>query len=185
VNAKQKRQLDNQLLAMGLARLDDPELIGQLAALVSEWRGDRHEFLQDLLNECDADKRSEMYNAIAPKLTFKPLSLPQYECRIAEKAGRMVSQRRARVEGSAPKPIEIGGHQVQITTPDQANCGWVIVRCHKCGVEKRFLADTPVGAIIEARKAGWRKDPGVNLELCPECPETTKQPLVLMEEGNA
>src|SRR5579864_8939658 len=35
MNAKEKRQLENQLMAMGLKDLTDPELIGQLADLVS------------------------------------------------------------------------------------------------------------------------------------------------------
>src|ERR1035438_1580615 len=108
MDQKEKRQLDNMLLREGLANLGDPELIEQLANLISNWPGDKHDFMRDLLNQCDVDKRYEMYNAIVPKLGFKALSLPQYESQIALKAGAMVSQGRMRVEGDAPKPIQVG-----------------------------------------------------------------------------
>jgi hypothetical protein len=169
LNQDSKRKLENQLLTMGLAGLNDPELIQQLADLVSAWPGDKHDFLRDLINECEPDKRYEMYHAIAPKLRFKALSLPQYEAQIALKAGEMVSQRRMRVEGDRPQPIEIGGHKVQITSQERANCGWAVVRCHVCNRVEKFISDTPVGAVIEARKAGWKKDPAVDLEICLGC----------------
>ena len=57
VNQDAKRKLENELLVMGLARLDNPELIQQLADMVSNWKGDRHDFFRDLLNECEAEKR--------------------------------------------------------------------------------------------------------------------------------
>jgi hypothetical protein len=169
MNSKQKRQLENELLVMGLARLDDPELIQQLAELVSNWPGDKHDFLRDLLNECDADKRYEMYHAIAPKLRFKPLLLTQYEDQIAEKAGAMVSQGRMRVEGSAPKPVEINGHQLHITDQAHADCGWAVVCCHVCGKREKFLGETPVDAMTKARKTGWVRNVDLSEETCPEC----------------
>jgi len=180
-----KRKLENQLLTMGLAGLTDPELIQQLADLVSNWPGDKHEYLRDLLNECEPDKRYEMYHAIAPKLRFKPLSLPQYEAQIALKAGAMVSQGRMRVEGDRPRPIEIGGHKVQITAQEKANCGWAVVRCHVCDKVEKFLADTPVGAVIEARKAGWMKDPRADKEICAECVIETDCPVPVGSSSRA
>src|SRR5579864_8651579 len=169
MNAKEKRQLENQLMAMGLKDLTDPELIGQLADLVSSWPGDKHDFLRDLLNECDAAQRYEMYNAIAPKLRFKPLSFSQYESQIALRAGEMVSQGRARVEGSAPRAIEIGGHKLAVVSKREASGAVATVRCHRCEKCEQFLADTPAGAMIEARKAGWVREKGLNKEVCPDC----------------
>lgn len=174
MNHKERRQLENVLLVAGLARLDDPELIQQLADLVSDWRGDKHQFLQDLINECDPDQRSEMYSAIAPKLRFKALPLPTIECRIAEQAGAMVSRKQMRVEGSAPRPIQIGDHQIEITA-QAGNCGWAAVRCHQCGKLEKFLSDTPIGAMIAARKAGWVRDISADLEQCPECRATGQE----------
>lgn len=169
MNAKERRQLENLLMVTGLAQLHDPELIQQLADLVSNWRGDRHEFLRDLLNECDADKRYEMYQAIAPKLTFAPLSFVQYEGQIAEKAGAAVSRRQMRVEGEAPKPIEIGDRLFVKVPRSDATGAIATVRCHQCDAVMRFVAETPVGAMTAARAAGWRRDPGPNKEICPEC----------------
>src|SRR5574337_665823 len=171
MNAKERRQLENQLLTMGLARLDDPELIQQLADLISHWPGDKHEFLRDLLNECDADKRYEMYHAIAPKLRFKALSLPQYEAQIAERAGALMSKRMMRAEGPAPKPIEIGGHKLRVVPRSQATGAVATLSCHNCGKTERFLDETPAGAMIAGRRAGWVRDKALNKETCPKCAE--------------
>ena len=178
MNAKEKRKLENTLLAEGLAGLNDPELIQQLANLVSNWRGDRHEFLRDMINECEPDKRYEMYHAIAPKLSFKALSLEQYEAQIMERAGAMVSQRRIKVEGSRPHAIEIGGHKIPIVSQREADSAIVTLRCHKCSKTDNFIAQTPIGAMIEGRKAGWVRDMGLNKEICPECLPVLESSLV-------
>jgi len=169
MDQREKLRLDNQLLAMGLPKLNDSDLIQRLADLVSDWRGDRHEFLRDLLNECDSDKRGEMYNAIAPKLRFKALPLVQYEMQIAEIAGKMVSQRRMRVEGPTPKPIQVGRDTFIPVPQADADKAIATVRCCKCSKADRFIADTAAGAMIEARNAGWKREPGVNKEVCPDC----------------
>lgn len=156
---------------MGLAGLSDPELIEQLAHLVSAWPGDKHDYLRDLLNECDQENRYEMYEAIAPKLKFKPLSFSQYEAQIAIKAGQMVSQGRMRVEGQAPKPIEIGGSKLRVVPKQFATGAVATVKCHRCPKVDQFLADSPAGAMIEAREAGWTREKGVDKETCPECSE--------------
>lgn len=173
MNAKEKRKIDNQLMVMGLQGTDDPELIEQLAGLVSSWPGDKHDFLRDLINECEPDKRYEMYHAIAPRLKFKPLSLPQYEAQIALRAGEMVSQGRMRVEGNAPKPIEIGGHKLAVVPRKHATGAVATVRCWHCDKSEQFLADTPAGAMIEARKAGWVRDKALNKETCMACAAET------------
>lgn len=172
MNHKEKRAVENQLLAEGLAPLNDPELIQQLANLVSHWPGDKHDFMRDLINECEPDKRYEMYHAIAPKLKFKPLQLEQYIAQIALKAGALISQGRMSVVGDAPKPIEIGGHKVSLVPKRTAAASAVaFVRCHRCSAEDKFIANTPVGAMLEARKAGWTREKGVNKEACPKCSE--------------
>jgi hypothetical protein len=169
MNAKDKRKLENELIVMGLAGLNDPDLIQQMADLVSAWSGDKHEYMRDLLNECDPENRYELYHAIAPKLGFKALSLPQYEAQIALKAGQMVSQGRMRVEGERPRSIEIGGHKLAVVSPRDGTHAVATVRCHLCKNGDSFLAETPAGAMTEARKAGWVRDKALNKETCPEC----------------
>jgi hypothetical protein len=170
MNQKDKRKLENELMVMGLAGLNDPDLIQQLADLVSAWPGDKHEYMRDLLNECEPENRYEMYHAIAPKLRgFKALSLPQYEAQIALKAGAMVSQGRMRVEGSRPKPIEIGGTKLAVVSEAEATHAVATVVCHRCHKGDRFLGDTPVDAMTKARRKGWTREPGVNKECCPKC----------------
>lgn len=165
----EKRKLENALLTEGLAKLDSPELIEQMANLVNNWPGDRHEFLMGLINECDDRDRSEMYNAIRPHLKFKPLPLDTYVAHIAERAGALVSQRSMRVEGSRPAPIQVGKDayvQVPRALSDKAV---VTLRCYKCPKQERFVSSTPAGAMIEGRKAGWIRVAGVNKECCAEC----------------
>jgi len=161
-------------MVMGLAQLNDPNLILQLANLVSDWPGDKHEYMVDLLITCEPENRYEMYNAIAPKLRFKALSFPQYESQIALRAGEMVSQGRVKVEGQAPKPIEVGARKLEIVPAHEATEVLASVRCHLCPAEARFLGKTAVEAIIKARRAGWVRDPGLNKETCPDCAEVQR-----------
>ena len=103
----ERRKLENMLMTQGLAGLNDPELIQQMANLVSNFPGSeetKHDFLAELLNQCDADKTYQMYHAIAPHLTFEAEPLSFYQSRTARKAENMVSQRRMRVEGKRPGP---------------------------------------------------------------------------------
>lgn len=172
MEAKERRKVENALMAMGLSGINDPELFQVFGDLIDGYPGDKHEFFRDLLNECEPQKRSEMYQALAPRVrSFKPLSLSQYEAQIALRAGAMVSQGRMRVEGRRPDAIEIGGHKVKITPRERANCGWVALRCNGCDAVAKFVADTPVGAVIEARKAGWVKDVIDGHEYCVNCAE--------------
>src|SRR4051812_41364795 len=99
-----------------------------------------------------------MYHAIAPKLKFKALPLAQYEIRIQEKAGALVSKRQARVEGQAPRPIEIGKDTYRQVHQDAATHVVLTLSCSKCPRKQRFVGETPVSAMIEARKLGWKRD---------------------------
>lgn len=171
----EKRKLDNQLMTMGLAGVSDPELLQQLGILISVYPGDKHRFFEDLLGQCDSDKRYEMYEAMAPKLQFRPLSLADYEARIRNRASEMVSQRRMRVEGRAPYPIEveIEGRKFALVNPEDADQALATLKC-KCGKVSKYLADTPAGAMIKARKDGWIRPTGK--EICPECVFKIKVP---------
>ncbi len=173
MNAHEKRQMETQLLRLGLAGLEEsgnpsPELIQQIAAIVNAWQTspnrhgewiDKHKFLRDLLAECDASYRNEMYLAIAPHLNFKALPLASYETMITERMENLVSKGAARVEGKAPRPIEVGGRKYARASAAQATHAIATLVCQDCGKEKRFVADTPVGAMIAVRKAGWARMP--------------------------
>lgn len=168
----EKRELDNFLLREGLAGLSDPELIEQLANLVSNYPGDlsaKHRFLEDLINQVDADKRYEMYHAIAPKLNFRAFTLGQYESSIRQRASELISQRRMRVEGDAPRPMEVQGKKYEEVLQSESTAALLTLTCHKCRHKSQYLAETPVTAMIAARKDGWVRDKATNREVCPEC----------------
>src|SRR5260370_12921179 len=106
VDATDKRQLETELLKMGLAGLSangepSPDLIQQIAAIVNNWQPspnrhgewiDRHMFVRDLLAECDQDERGHMYSAIAPHFTFAPYPLARYETLMTERMAKLVSK---------------------------------------------------------------------------------------------
>lgn len=171
---------------MGLAGLQangdpSPELIGQLAGMVNTWQGapnrhgewiDRHKFLRDLLAECDKQYRSDMYEAIVPHLKFKARPLSHYETMMTERMSGLISKGAARVEGRAPHPIEVGGKKYAAAPAALATHAVATLHCQRCFRKKRFLADTPVGAMIAARKAGWKRlydKESIQKETCPNC----------------
>jgi hypothetical protein len=181
MDAKEKRQMETQLLRLGLAGLTDAgeptgELVQQIAAIVNNWQTapnrhgewiDRHKFMRDLLAECDASVRNQMYSAIAPHLNFKALPLASYESMITERMENLVSKGAARVEGHAPHPVEVGGRKYSEASANEATHGMATLHCQSCWKKKRFIADTPMGALIAARKAGWARMP--DKWTCPSC----------------
>jgi len=180
LDAKEKRQLETELLKMGLPGLQQSgaptgELVQEIAGIVNMWPGhynrhgewiDKHKFLRDLLSECDESQRSDMYWSIVPHLTFKVRPLGHYESLIAERIGNLISKRAARVEGKAPHPIEIGLRKV---LPAEATHVIAKLKCYKCKRAQEFVGDTPAGAMIAGRKAGWMRDMTVQKEVCPNC----------------
>lgn len=181
MDAKEKRQLETELVKMGLAGLQadgsaSPELIQQIAATVNNWQStpnrhgewiDRHKFLRDLFAECNESDRAEMYSAIVPHLTFKALPLSYYETMMTERMSNLLSKCAARVEGRAPHPIEIGGNKYRKATTAEATHAIATLHCQRCWKKRRFVADTPVGALIKARDSGWKRLP--DKWTCPNC----------------
>lgn len=187
MEATEKRQLETELLKMGLAGLSasgdpSPDLIQQIAAMVNAWPGmpnrhgewiDRHKFLRDLLAECDQADRQEMYSAITPHLSFAVYPLAQYETMMTERMSRLVSKGAARAEGRAPRPIKLGGRKFCRAAAGEATHAIATLLCPNCGKQKRFIGDTPVGALIAARKAGWARMP--DIWTCPMCVKSMRR----------
>lgn len=169
MNQDEKRKVENMLMVMGLPGLDDPNLQQVLADLVSSWPGDKNQFFVDLLNECDADTRYDMYQAMAPRLRFKPLSFVECETSIQMRASELVSQGRMRVEGQSPRPINIGNQK------DEPKAS-ALLRCWCCGKKQKFGGETPVDAISKARAKGWEHTIGFDIETCPKCVRRGKKP---------
>ena len=163
-----RRQLENTVMTMGLAGLQDPNLIELLAHLVSTYPGDKHLFFEDLINQVDADKRAEMYHAMAPRLLFKAEPLSHYEANIAYRAACMVNQKRMRVEGKSRMPTIIAGQKFEMVGEADATAAVVTVKC-KCRRTAKFVGNTPVQAMVKARKDGWVRDKATNHEMCKVC----------------
>lgn len=155
MNQAEKRKLDTQLMVMGLKRLNDPELVPQMARLIKD-----HDFFMGLLNECDQEKRYEMYHAITPHLSFEAWPLETYIAKLKERAAAIESW---------SKPITVGEDQFQQVTPDQATGVVIDMTCYKCPRTASFYGETPLSAVILARQDGWVRERGTNKEVCPKC----------------
>lgn len=180
MDATEKRQVETELLKMGLAGLQangDPsaDLVQQIAGMVNDWPGhwnrsgewiDKHKFLRDLLAECDQKDRSEMYSSILPHLKFPVHALSEYESMIASRVGSLVDSGKMRVQGRAPHPIEIGGKRFIEANRELATHAVALLKCQRCRQTKQFLGDTPADAMTKARKAGWQR---IGRETCPKC----------------
>lgn len=214
MDANEKRQLETQLLRMGLPGLQENgepsgELVQEIARMVNEWPGhpnrhgewiDRHKYLRDLLSECDESQRNEMYSSLKPHLNFPVYPLAHYETMMIQRVEGLVSKRSARVEGAVPRPLQVGDRQaiaradakrlmrkqkrvrqvlaagdiyVAESAASDATHVMATLRCYKCHKSEDFLGDTPVGAMIAGRKAGWIRDMVINKEVCPECKKQT------------
>ena len=105
---------------------------------------------------------------MAPRLKFEAKPLSQYEANIAYRAACMVNQKRMRVEGREPNPVIIQGEKYAEVGEEESTHAVVRLKC-KCGRVSRWMADTPVGAMIKARKDGWVRDKLTNHEKCKKC----------------
>ena len=164
MKADEHRKLENQLMVMGLNRLEDPELVPQMAGIINRYGG--HDFFEALLGECHAEKRTEMYEALRPHLTFKPLPLEQYISHIKERAGNVAS---------AGQPIELGEKKYVEVLPENAQGCIAKLTCYKCTKQQEFFGETPVDAAVHAREAGWVRDLVRQKEICPDCPSAFGQ----------
>lgn len=155
MNQKDRRQLENQLLSMGLPALGSAELVQVMADMVNAYPipSERPQFFCDLLNECEGSKRPEMYNALKPLLHFKVPTLAEVETAITYKAERMVNRK---TSASADKAAVPDGITVKLN-------------CHGCQKEAEFSGLTIADGMAEARKAGWGRGPVPGEEYCAEC----------------
>ena len=161
MKADERRRMENQLMVMGLNRLTDPELVPQMAKLITS-----HEFFLGMLNECDQAKRTEMYEALRPHLSFKPWPLERYIMKLKEHADAVESHGR---------PIQVGDQTFVETPMERATACLVDLTCCKCTRTATFPGNTAVEAILAAREAGWVRDVALQKEICPRCPAIRDQ----------
>jgi hypothetical protein len=182
VNQDDKRQMENFLLKQDWPTLDvdgspSGDLLLFFASILNEHKPyenrhgewiDQHKMMRDLVNECEPARRQQLYGDLKAHLNFKLLPLSTYEDMIAEKAGKLISQRRMNVVGEAPA-IQIGGHVVPVVEKEKSTAVAVMLRCHLCHFKDNIIGETHVTAMINARKAGWVRDKALNKETCPAC----------------
>lgn len=165
----ERRKLENQLMVMGLAGLDDPELVIQMAKIINAHPGfsDPHAFYLGMLNGCPVVKRREMYDALLPHLKFKVWPLDTYERLLKEHAANVESYYAPVHVGE--EPIKFAGQEFEQVRAKDAAAVLVKVSCSKCTSEAQFYGETVVTAIQVARLDGWKRDLLNQKEICPKC----------------
>ena len=162
-----RRKLENQLIVMGLNRLTDPELVPQMAKLIPDGGT-----LAAMLNECDQEKRREMYYALRPYLPFKPMPLESYLDFFTRRAEAIESEHTPVQVGARvydDEPVMMGGHKFREVRPEEAEGCLLKLTCCKCTKSESFMGLTPVEAITVARGEGWKRDLILQKEVCPKC----------------
>ncbi|MFC5861084.1 hypothetical protein ACFPT7_02130 [Acidicapsa dinghuensis] len=156
MNQEEKRQLENELMVMGLPGLDDPALVQAMADLVNgyPYPAERADFFCEMLNECEGPRRREMYEAMRPRLSFPVPSLDACEARIAARAERMIRPRGMPGKRPADAPIE---EVIAVHT------------CGRCGKGEEHAGQTIADAMGNAKKAGWGRGTEAGTLWCAEC----------------
>jgi len=73
MNQDEKRKVDNKLMSLGFAKLDDKDLIHQLAYVVQN-----HEMFREIIMAATPEKRNECYESMKPYLRFQAKPLTEY-----------------------------------------------------------------------------------------------------------
>lgn len=159
----ERRQLESQLVVMGLNGLSDQNFVPQMAMLINQHPGfsSPHSFFIGMINECEQSKRTEMYEALRPHLKFDVWPLERYEAKLREHAANVESH---------SQPIALGEDVYQEVAIEDATGCIVRMTCHKCTRWEEYYGDTPVEAALNARAAGWVRDVTIQKEICPKCP---------------
>jgi hypothetical protein len=167
-----RRKLENQLIVMGLNKLDDPALIPALANIINSHPGfsNPHAFYLGLLNECDQAKRTEMYEALKPHLKFRVWPLEKYVRLLKEHASNVASTWAPPKIESEKQPVKFAGKEFEEVAADSAEGCILKLTCHKCTKSEEFYGLTPVEAVTVARAEGWVRDLMLQKEICPKCP---------------
>lgn len=163
----EKARINRVLNAAGLASLADPNLMAQLGYLVED-----HEHFRQLITKCQPAERSNMYNALAPNLRFRPKPLDVY---IAE-TGQIAEVRQlptldpqtGALKPFRPPELEIAQKAIGEVTA----AGHLTLHCRKCTRTETFPGTDLADAIRKAREAGWTYNEvtGDGKEICPKCP---------------
>lgn len=178
MNQNEKRAVENRLIAMGGKGelLQDGDLCAMFARLVEDFPGDKHWFYRGMLNECEPDKRRDMYYSLKAKFSqFVPKPLESYLAELSEQASAMVSHRIMRVEGPEPDAVHLGDSYYKSVPEHKGTHTAIRLTCSKCTKQLVFVGDTLAGAVIAARKKGWIRDPRNDKEICPKCPAIRKK----------
>lgn len=164
-----RRKLENQLVVMGLSKLEDPELIVEMAKLINAHPGftNSHSFYLGFINGCEQEKRRETYDALLPHLKFKVWPLDTYIRLLKEHAANVESYYDPVKVGT--EPIKFAGNEFQQVSPGDAEGCILKLTCYKCTQSEEFYGLTPIEAITVGRADGWKRDLGMQKEICPKC----------------
>lgn len=174
-----KEPIQRQLRRLGFARLEDKELIEQMAVCV---RG--HEHFRQILAKVEPDKRNIAYEAFRGRLPFTPKPLEVYLSEAAQQAeaeklpvwdekNQTVTDY-ANYHGSGKPYLEVLAEQaIHQAERERKAKGSLTLMCAKCTAEHIFPALNRIAAYAYATKTGWifeQDADGNERAICPKCP---------------
>lgn len=160
---QQRRELETSLIRSGFKGLNDPELLPEMAKLITN-----HEVLRALLNECSRMERNAMLQAVKPYLPFEAYDVEWYENRTAEKFEQYEETRRRMI---------VGDQNFEEVCKELASHVVVTLTCSRCTRAINYAGESPLGAVILARQDGWVREKATNKEVCMKhkCADRSKK----------
>jgi hypothetical protein len=174
-----KEPIQRKLRELGFSRLEDKELIEQMAVCVRD-----HEHFRAILAKVEPDKRGIAYEAFRGHLRFTPKPLEVYLSESAQKAeaeklpvwdekNQTVTDY-ADYHGSGRPYLEVLAEQaIHRAERERTAKGSLTLVCRKCTREAIFPSLDHIAAYAYATKVGWifeKDDDGKERAVCPECP---------------
>lgn len=183
----ERSSIDRMLGNYGLPGLDaGAGLMSALGFLVED-----HDHFRNLVERCEPEERSSMYDSLKPYVRFQLHPLEWYVARSKEMADKEKLPTVA-PDGSLTWPTDqpipqVVTEEYAAQLCDQAMAQEAVnqlfasevltLTCRSCTKQAQFTGDTVNDCVVNARLEGWvhyTNANGVKVEICPECPAIRK-----------
>lgn len=182
----QKESIQRELKRMGFSRLEDKDLIVQMAICVRD-----HEHFRAILLKVEPDKRTTAYEAFRAHLRFTPKQLEVYLSEAAQKAEAeklpVWNEKDQTItdydnyHGTGRPYIEVLAERaINRRYLEDGAKGSLTLTCAKCTKQVIYPALDRIGAYAMATHDGWvfvqpprdgaDDSPKKEISICPDCP---------------
>lgn len=162
----EQSRMNKALEKAGLAKLHEEGLLDQMAVCIRD-----HEHFRKILVKVHPEQRTDCYEGLAPRLTFKARPLAEYVAEATNAAAESVSRCEPVIVGkkpSEPKTLEqIAEHSIGMSMAMDNARGRLTLVCSKCTNENTIYAADRMDALATFNSMGWRFEH--DKPICGEC----------------